>query len=45
MKAVICTKYRSPDVLKFKDVEKPVPKDNKILVKVYARTVHPCWGY
>ena len=39
MKAVICTKYGTPDVLKIRDVQKPVPKDNEILIKVYATTV------
>lgn len=40
MKAAVYTEYGSPDVLELGDVEKPIPKNNEVLVKVYASSVN-----
>jgi NADPH:quinone reductase-like Zn-dependent oxidoreductase len=39
MKIVVCTKYGPPEVLQFREAEKPAPKDNELLIRVYATTV------
>src|SRR5436305_15212454 len=40
MKAIRCCEYGSPDVLKFEDVEKPVPNDDQVLIRVHAASLN-----
>jgi NADPH:quinone reductase-like Zn-dependent oxidoreductase len=45
LKAVVYTKYGGPEVLLIKEIEKPYPKDNEVLIKVYAVSINDWdWG-
>lgn len=41
MKAIVLTKFGEPEVLTEREVNKPIPRENEVLVKVYATSVNP----
>jgi NADPH:quinone reductase-like Zn-dependent oxidoreductase len=41
MKAIVCTRYGPPDILQFREIAKPTPAENEVLIKLYAASVNP----
>lgn len=41
MKGAVCRRYGSPDVVRIEEVQKPVPKDNEVLIRVRAASLNP----
>ncbi len=45
MKAIVYTKYGTPDVLELKEVDKPIPRDNEVLIRIHAASINDWdWG-
>ena len=40
MKAIVYRKYGSPDVLSFEEVDRPIPKDDEVLIKIHATSIN-----
>lgn len=40
MKAIICPRYGSPDVLQLREVEKPVPQEDEVLIQIHASSIN-----
>ena len=40
MRAIVCTKYGSPDVLQLQEVAKPAPKNDEVLIKIHAASIN-----
>ena len=40
MKAIVCPKYGSPDVLQLQEVAKPAPKDDEVLIRIHAASIN-----